>query len=122
MVITLVGLLGLLEALTVASQHNLKNQMRDEAVQIAEQQLSNFMAAPFTSISSTQGATYYYSPQQVASRLRGVSKSYTVSRSVNALPNNNPGDGSQSRELVVKVHYRFKDMSTTHEIHSMRVQ
>ena len=36
MVITLVGLLGLLQSVNLATEHNIKNALRDEAVQVGE--------------------------------------------------------------------------------------
>jgi type IV pilus assembly protein PilV len=120
MLITMVGLLGLLQALSLAEEQNMRNQIRDEAVQIAEQQMNTFMARRFSDISSVSGGTYTYPTQRIASNLRGNGKTYAVTRSVNAIANNNPSDSSQARELVVKVHFRFKNMSANHEIHSLR--
>lgn len=120
MLITTVGLLGLLQALSLAEEQNMRNQMRDETVQVAEQQMSNFMARRFADISTSASGTYVYPQQQIASKLRGTDKTYTLTRSVNALPNNNPSDSSQTRELIVKVHYRFKNVSANQEVHSLR--
>jgi Tfp pilus assembly protein PilV len=120
MLITTVGLLGLLQALSLAGEQNMRNQMRDEVVQVAEQQMSNFMARRFSDISTSASNPYVYPTQQIASKLRGSDKTYTLTRSVNAITNNNPSDTSQTRELIVKVHYKFKNISANHEVHSLR--
>src|SRR5512136_2934964 len=71
MVITLVGLLGLLQAINVAMEHNLKNQLRDEAVLVAEQWMGNLKTRGFSQLSGLSGLPNdKFSARTVASQLR----------------------------------------------------
>ena len=121
--IMLVGLLGLLAAINVATEQNLKTAARNEAMQIAEDYMNQFRANPFTNISSqanalayTFPAAYNYVPTQVKSRLRGVTKNYTVLRTASALPNSN------SALLTVSVRWAFKNVSTSQGLQTVRSQ
>jgi len=120
-----VGLLGLLKAVEVATVQNLQNQMRDEGIQIAEGELNHLRAIPFDAIStclsapsnpgcSGTPATYRYAAMSVPGKLRGAGKPYTVTRSTIA-----SSDGS-AVDLGVRVKWPFKNMSTSHEVHTVR--
>lgn len=113
MLITLVGLLGLLQAVSVATEHNLKNGLRDEALKVGEDQMSSLWVKPFDNYSDA------YTPISVPSRLRGFSKNYTVTRTTNKLPNAVSYD---SRELIVNVGWTYKNESFQHEVHSVRTR
>jgi type IV pilus assembly protein PilV len=108
MLISLVGLVGLLQAVNLAMEHNLKNQLRDEATLLAEQAMGNLKVRGFSQISST------FSPRQVPSRLRGGGLMYTLDRSGIAM-------GPSAVQLVVRVGWRQKSASFTHEVRSVRV-
>ncbi len=117
--ITLVALLGLFEAVNVATEQNLKNHQRDEAIKIAEMWMNRFRAVPFEQISTCPacaGQTYRYSQRSVPSNLRGVLRPYALNRSTVV-----SGTGN-SVELVVRVAWSYKNMSTVHEVHSARAQ
>ena len=125
MLVMVVGLMGLLKSVEVATVQNLQNQMRDEAIQVTERQLSLWRSVPFASISTclTNGTqstcsatppTYQYTPVPVPSQLRGVNRTYMVTRSTIAAP-----DGS-AVDLGVRVKWSFKNMSTAHEVHTVR--
>lgn len=114
MLITLVGLLGLLQSVNVATEHNLKNELREEAVQVGEDQMNSLRVKAFDNISSA------YTPRQVPSRLLGFSKNYTVTRSSNPYPL--PPDPATSKELIVNVGWTYKNESFQHEVHSMKTR
>src|SRR6266516_4395120 len=83
--ITVVVLLGLLKAVEVATEMNLRNQMRDEMTQVADAWMSSFRSMPFSVISTCSNApctngVHAYAPESVASGLRGVNRSYAVFR------------------------------------------
>lgn len=119
--ITLVGLLGLLQAMNYAAQQNLNTQRRDEAVQIAEEYMVRFRSLPFAVISTCANCgppgcsdgRYDYRPLAVESRMRGGG--YTLLRSTTLAA------GTDSADLGVKVSWRHKNYSTSHEVHSIRV-
>jgi type IV pilus assembly protein PilV len=109
MVIILVALLGLLEAVGIATANNMKNQLRDEAVLIGEERMADLLRRPFALISTPQFPT-----RLVTSRVRGTGKNYVVTRTATrqALTN--------SYEFVVNVGWSYKNMSSHHEVRALR--
>lgn len=105
MVITLVGLLGLLQAVNLATEHNTKNQLRNEALQVGEDYMADLRVKPFDEISTNV---------LVPSRLRGFQKDFVVIRSSTAIPN------STARELSVKVSWAYKNVSSHHELRTVK--
>ena len=105
MVITLVGLLGLLQSVNLATEHNIKNALRDEAVQVGEDYLSDLRGRPLANISGVR---------IVPSRLRGNQKSFVVTQSTNVMSNSN------ARELIVRVSWSYKNVSSHHEVRTIR--
>lgn len=106
MLITLVGLVGLLQAVNVAMEHNMRNMLRDEAVLVGEQVMGYQKVRPFAQISTTNSAV------TVNSRLRRGSLSYTVAPTSTAL--------STARQLIVTVSWRYKGVDYTHQVRSVR--
>ncbi|KAF0219005.1 MAG: hypothetical protein FD174_2394 [Geobacteraceae bacterium] len=114
MVILTVGLLGLLQSVNVALEHNLKNQLRDEAVQIGENRMHELIAKPFDNLSTTPGPGY--SPLRVDSNIRGGYKEFfTVERTVDGL-------STDSRELEVVVRWSLKSIATQHLVKYTRTR
>jgi type IV pilus assembly protein PilV len=104
--IIMVGLLGLLEAVGIATGQNLKNQVRDEAVFIGEERMADLVRRPFSLISTTT--------LKVPSRIRGTDKPFVVERKAV------PMSTTDSYEFVVRVGWSYKNMSSHHEVRSMR--
>ncbi|WP_231934443.1 prepilin-type N-terminal cleavage/methylation domain-containing protein [Geobacter sp. DSM 9736] len=109
MVILIVGLLGLLQAVNVAMEHNLRGGLRDRAVAVGEQQMHNLMKlkhfdpipqtfAQFTTVSVKVGAG---------------SRNFRIERTRQALTSRVPED---SYRLRVNVRWAFKNMTTNHEV------
>jgi Tfp pilus assembly protein PilV len=105
MLITLVGVLGLLQVTNVMTEQNLRNATRDEALQIAEQYMANFRSGTFDQILSSP-SPYEYAPVTVRSGLRGVTTSYTVNRTVTAVTDS-------SKLIQVRARWKFKNASTS---------
>jgi type IV pilus assembly protein PilV len=103
--IMMVGLLGLLTSVNVASEHNLKNHLRNEAVQIAGTAMSAQRIRHFDNLDAGVSS--------VPSLIRGGTKNYTVTRSINNL-------SADSKEIIVEVDWTYKDVSFHHETHSIR--
>lgn len=118
MVITMVGLLGLLQAINVAMEHNLKNQLRDEAVLIAEQWMGNLKTRGFSQLSGVSDPSQQFSPKTVSSQLRARNVAYTVNRQCASL--NAPA--STAARLTVTVTWNVKGTSYTHTVISLRSQ
>jgi type IV pilus assembly protein PilV len=118
--ITVVVLLGLLKAVELATEQNVKTRMRDEMAQIAEARMNSFRAMPFSWISTCQacpGQLYTYSPQPVPSNMNGITKQYTVTRKTIVSTDKTAVD------LEVRVRsWVYKNVSTAIEVHTVKVQ
>ena len=108
MLIMLVGLLGLLQSVNLAMEHNLRNQLRDEAVLIAEQTMGNLKTRAFNQISTPQ-----FSPRTVKSQLRGGNFNYTMKRVCTVT-------GTTTAQLAVTVEWRYKGSDYSHSVTSIR--
>jgi type IV pilus assembly protein PilV len=100
-VIMTVGLLGLLQTIGVAFEHNLRNELREQAVNLGEKYINDLKGKSFDSYSVSPG---YYSPLTVTSTVRGVAgRTYTVEREVQ-----NIGDVN-NKQLQVTVRLTYKN-------------
>ncbi len=117
MMITLVGLLGLLQAVDLAMEHNLKNQLRDEAVLVAEQWMGDLKARGFSRLSGVSASGTSFSPRTVGSQLRGRNINYTVNRQCVAM---NPS--ATAARMTVTVTWIYKGVSYSHTVISLRSQ
>lgn len=106
--ISILGIMALLSSMDVATQYNVKNQLRDEAVKIAEAKMKELMSGTFASVSVP-----LFPPETVKSTWGH--HSYTVLKSTNILSDN-------SRELIVNVGWAFKNISSHQEVRSIKSQ
>jgi len=111
MVIMLVGLLGLLQSINIAMEHNVRNHLREEATSVGERVMNDFRALPYDLITATSGH------QTVTSKLKGFSKSYAVTRTARSV-----GGSLDSREVEVVVNWSYRNMSTQHRVKSIRTR
>lgn len=123
--ITVVVMLGLLKAVEIATEQGMRNQVRDEMTQVADARMHSFRAMPFDQIStcssspgnSTCPDNYTYAPESIASRVRGINRSYIVTRSTIV------SSGNTALDLGVRVRsWAYKNMSTSWEMHTVKVQ
>ena len=105
-VILMVGMLGLLQAVNVAIEHNLNNQIRNEATMLADEQLSKEMTKTFDLISTSTGQ--FYVPNRPI--LKGF-KNFSVVRTGTALSN--------SKQVNYTISWRHKGVRYTHETSSI---
>lgn len=106
MVIMLVGLLGLLQSVNIAMEYNLKNQMRNEVVRVAQDAMNDMRSRTFDAVSSKTTT--------VPTSLRNINRTYTVKRSVSS------AGTDVSRKYQVDVTWAYKNVSTTHSVMSVR--
>jgi len=108
--ILMVGMLGLLQAINLAVDVNLRNQVREEAVYIGQRVMSEMRGKGFDNISTPPPPLttqkYTYSDYQIPSKLRGASRSYTVSRSSTVISMVNLLPVTKQLEVVVKWTYK----------------
>lgn len=100
--IIMVGMLGLLQAVNVATEHNLKNQLRDEAVQVGEKYMNIQRGKPFDLLSTSYGTRYE------PSRIRGGGKPYSIALSTDTLSGNAM---APSKQLNVTVSWTYKGVT-----------
>jgi len=105
--ITVVVLLGLLTAVEIATFQNVQVQMRDEMAQIADSQMNNLRALPFSMISTCgNSCTFTYGARK-----------YTLIKKITL-----SGDGNTA-DLNVRVRsWVYKNMSTAIDIHAVKAQ
>jgi len=100
--IMMVGMLGLLESINVATEYNLKNHLRDEAVYVGEKYM-NIQKGKAFDLLTTMPLTYgrRYEP----SRIRGTGKPYSVDMKVTDL-STDPVAATKQLEVVVSWTYK----------------
>ena len=106
--ILMVGMLGLLQAINLATETNLRNQLRDEAVFVGERVMSELRGRGFDNISATYAATTLPSRLRGVSRTYGIQKSSTVLSTENALP--------VTKQLRVVVTWTYKGVGYQNEV------
>lgn len=97
-VIMMIGLLGLLQSINIATEYNLKNHLRDEGVYVGEKYLNELKGRGFDNISAT------YSLLSTASKIRGTGKKLYVERSSTSL-------ASDTKQLNIVVKWTFKGVT-----------
>ena len=107
MLIMTVGLLGLLQAVCVAMEHKTRNRLREEAVQIADEQMHDFRRIAFTDITAKNLSAV------ITRTLGGSQKNFTVTRDSQVM-------GTNTKRLKVAVGWNFKAAAATHEIYTIK--
>jgi len=106
--IMLVGLLGLLATANLAMDFNTRDYMRDEAVRVGERFMNSAKNAAYSSITAgTTNDTY-------TSTIRGISKTYNVTRTVNQLTN--------TKHVSIVVNWTYKGQNYFHGVDSVVTQ
>ena len=111
MAIMLVSLLGLLHSVNIAIEYNLKNQMRNEVVRVAQDAMNEMRSRAFDSVTTSH-------VESVPTRLRNFNRTYGVTKTVINIPN--PTTAIVSRKYQVDVKWAYKNVSTTHSVLSVR--
>ncbi|WP_246163477.1 type IV pilus modification PilV family protein [Oryzomonas sagensis] len=100
-VILMVGLLGLLQAVNVSLNHNLQNQLRNEGVVVADEQMAREMAKGYDLV-STSTSSYVISNRPVLNAF----KNFSVTRSGIILQN--------SKQVNIAVSWHHRGVSYNH--------
>ncbi|WP_328754558.1 prepilin-type N-terminal cleavage/methylation domain-containing protein [Geomesophilobacter sediminis] len=112
MALILISLLGLLQVAGLATAANMKNQLRDEAVLVAEKQMADLMTKPQSAISTTAGFSPFDS-FSTASLTRGTGLKFGVTRETSPF-------SSTSFQYRVTVTWKYKQNGYSHEVEAMR--
>ncbi|WP_277058113.1 type IV pilus modification PilV family protein [Trichlorobacter lovleyi] len=120
-VILTVGLLGLMQTVIYAINHNMTNQLRQEAVLVADEAMATEKAKPYSDIAapdfdssiSTYSALPTVSSSTTINRVfNGVSRSYTVVTTKRA-------PTAQSKSIEVAASWTYKTKNYNHTISSI---
>jgi len=102
LLIMIVGMLGLLESINVATEYTLKNQLRDEAVYVGEKYLNIQKGKVFDSYSAVYGTRFE------PSKIRGTGKPYSIDMSTTDLSTD---PVAATKQLVVVVSWTYKGVT-----------
>jgi type IV pilus assembly protein PilV len=105
MLIMTVGLLGMLQAVNVAYQHNSRNRMREEALLVGEAQINDYRSRKYDAITTA-------APSVV---IRG-NKNFTVTREATE------NASRSSKKIMVAIGYSFHNVSTVQVLYTMKSQ
>lgn len=111
LVIIAVGMFGVLECLNVSLQHNLRNEMRNEAIKLGEQYMAELRGMNFDSIANS------YPAVNVTRRVRAANKNYVVERSSQVL--RTESSQATSRQVVVVVKWAFRNVTSLNRVVSV---
>lgn len=106
-VIMAVGLLGMLQAVNVSMEHNLKNQLRDEAVRVGENTMHSLRRLPFENMTGT-------GPITVTRTMRGGSKQFVVERVY--LPSPTAAPNADWRQINLAVRWTYRNVTSVHRL------
>ena len=108
--IMMVGLMGLLQAINMATVQNLANMLRGEAVALADEKIIDAKKAV---VSKATFDALIDSNNLITNRqVRGVFCNYSVVTSVRPLSGN-------SKEITLRVAWRYKGSKLIHNVSSM---
>lgn len=109
-VILMVGLLGLLQTVNYAIHFNMGNQLRQEALLLADEQMTLEKAKPFDSISTSPSPRVRVTP--VPRMVNGAFRSYSVVKT-------NSDVTSQTKSIDLQVSWRYQRTRFVHSIVSL---
>jgi type IV pilus assembly protein PilV len=105
MLVMTVGLLGLLQSVNVAFEHNTRNRLRQEALLVGEEQMNDLRR---TANSALSYPNFTCAVRVVA----GVNKKFSVIRDCQQMQDSN--------RLSVRVGWSFKNVSATQVIYTLK--
>jgi type IV pilus assembly protein PilV len=105
MLIMTVGLLGMLQAVNVAYQHNSRNKLREEALLVGEEQINDFRSRKYDAITTT-----------VTRVVTRGNRNFSVTREATE------NASKSSKKIKVAIGYSFHNVSTAQVLYTMRSQ
>lgn len=112
MVVVMFGMIGLLATIDIAMQQTNKNQLREIAVGVGEEQLRTMLAAPLASLATFSNTTTPSRPY------RNGNVKFTVTRATTYYPVT--PQGNQSAQLTVTVEWKTRGQNNQHQITTLR--
>lgn len=108
LVITMVGMLGLLTAINLSISTNMGNELRLQATGIAEDVLNEARQQPFVNITGNWTVPTGSSPRLGDYYVRGIKKNYTVTKSVTSF--------TDTKRITVGVSWLYKNQALEHTV------
>jgi len=115
LVILLVVSLAFMQTALLGTSMNVKNQLRDEAVNIAEMRMNQLRSLPFTDLATSP---YLVSPGNspaeavVQRNFRGFSINYTPTRTISDI-------STDAKQVTIVVTWSYRGQAYTHGITSI---
>ena len=103
-VILMVGLLGMLQGINVAMSYNLETVLRNGAISVADEQMTNERSKGFSLIASIPKVS-----KQI--NIRGIFKNYSVQQNVFTRTSSAT---TRTKEIIVDVSWKYKNKKNTH--------
>ena len=110
MLIMMIGLLGLLQAVNIATEQNLRTQLRDESVMIGEQRLNELKMRGMGTTAAFRLLTTTSTIEPVESSMRAFTKNFTVENKVSSA-SSTPLATTQSKKLEVVITWTYRGTS-----------
>ncbi len=114
LVLLLITSLAMMKTSLLSIQTNIINSLRDEAVGLAEAKMSELRSLPFDSLTATGGEVADATTPAVERRVRSVSVTFTLKRTVVDINAANPDQAS--KQVSVKVDWSYKGQPYTHSV------
>lgn len=111
LVILLLVFLALMQVALLSIDSNLKNELRDEAVNIAEQRLTNLRNKPFTDGALNAGAAPD-NPTPVTRYFRNIPADFNLTHTIT--------DNITSKNITVSVGWTWKGENFTHTVTTIK--
>jgi len=108
-VILMVGMLGMLQCINVASDKNLETTFRNEAIMLADERMMRKRSAGFKIFSGVDTTDVNNGFSQL--NVRGILKNYSVSETIQKATNN-------SQQIIINVSWKKRNNRYSHSISS----
>lgn len=112
LVILLLVFLALMQVALVSIDHNLRNALRDEAVSIAEQRLTELRDKPFTDGSLTDTSNSFVSDATIPRTFRDLSINFISTKKIK--------NNTTSKDITIKVTWTWKAESFSHTVTTIK--
>lgn len=109
-VIIMVGLLGLLQSVNLGLHHNLENQLRQEALLIADEQIALVKLKPFDNMSTS-------TTTGISRKVYNGYVNYSVARKIEPV-----GSSTITKSVDISVRWKFKGKPNSHAVYSLITQ
>jgi type IV pilus assembly protein PilV len=108
-VILMIGMLGLLQAINLALEVNLRNQLREEGVNVAERVMNELKGQGFDAIPASSTLT-------IPSKIRGSTRNYTVQANAVVLASDPVTALPTTKRLEVTTEWSYKGVTYRNRI------